>query len=116
MVPNSLARIAICAGQRPEPGGWLWQYDPVSECWRTADGWAVEVIRLEGTPDHHDGTWIRITHHGFYIADVSDPYEIRRWVRPGELEPDALTSRARPQRRAYHARSSRADCRKPADA
>jgi hypothetical protein len=27
----------------------------------------VEVICLAGTPDRHDGEWIRVRYHGFYV-------------------------------------------------
>lgn len=60
------------------------------ERWRSADGWAVEVVCLAATPNRHDGPWIRVTHLGYYVSDVRDPAEVERWVRLAELEPDAL--------------------------
>jgi hypothetical protein len=28
--------------------------------WLIPGGWAVEVVRLSGTPDKHNGEWIRV--------------------------------------------------------
>ena len=58
--------------------------------WGSADGWAVEVVCLTATPNCHDGQWIRVTCHGYYVADVRDPAEVEQWVRLAELEPEAL--------------------------
>jgi len=50
---------------------------PMADRYRTADGlWTVEVVRLTGTPDRHDGVWLRIRHHGFYVADVRGIIEL----------------------------------------
>jgi len=38
--------------------------------YRAAGGWTVEVICLAGTPDRHDGEWIRVRNCGFHVADV----------------------------------------------
>jgi hypothetical protein len=27
---------------------------------RTESGWSVEMVRLTGTPDKHDGPWLRV--------------------------------------------------------
>jgi hypothetical protein len=58
--------------------------------YHTRSGWAVEVIQLTGTPNQHDGAWIRLTHHGFHVADVRDPAELERWIALAELRHDAL--------------------------
>jgi hypothetical protein len=42
----------------------------MADRYRTADGWSVEVVRLSMTPDHQDGTWIRVRYYDFYVADV----------------------------------------------
>jgi hypothetical protein len=34
------------------------------ERWLSADGWAVEVVRLTATPNRQNGPRIRVTHHG----------------------------------------------------
>jgi hypothetical protein len=39
----------------------------MTERFRTADGWSVEVVRLTGTPDHHDGEWLRVNYFGFHV-------------------------------------------------
>jgi hypothetical protein len=35
--------------------------------YHTGDGWTVEVVRLTGTPDRHDGEWIRIRYFGWHV-------------------------------------------------
>ena len=35
--------------------------------YRTKSGWAVKIVQLTCTPNHHDGSWIRLTHHGFFV-------------------------------------------------
>jgi hypothetical protein len=39
----------------------------MAERYRTADGWGVEVVPLTGTPDHHDGEWLRVSYFGYHI-------------------------------------------------
>jgi hypothetical protein len=80
-----------------------------AERYRTRSGWAVEVVQLAGTPNHRDGAWIRITHHGFYIADVRDPADIQRWLALSELECDALSQPriGQPRCRIEHQRRPR---------
>ena len=56
--------------------------------WRTADGWAVEIIGLECTPDRHDGTWMKVTYYGFFVALVRSVAQMERWFRLADLEPD----------------------------
>jgi hypothetical protein len=55
--------------------------------YRTSDGWSVEVIQLSGTPDHHDGTWLRVCYFGSFVADVRTPEELARYFPLSELEP-----------------------------
>lgn len=61
--------------------------------YRTADGWAVETVRLTMTPDHHDGEWIRLRRFGYWIADVRAVEDLARYVSLAELEPDGLGRR-----------------------
>jgi hypothetical protein len=35
--------------------------------YRTKSGWAFEIVQLTFTPNHRDGSWIRLTHHGFFV-------------------------------------------------
>lgn len=49
----------------------------------TQDGWSVEAVQLTGTPDHHDGTWLRIKHCGFYVeCSAIAPHERPRAGQP----------------------------------
>jgi hypothetical protein len=60
----------------------------MGERWRTADGWAVEIVTLAITPNHHDGTWIRVRQHGAWVADVRSVTELATLVPLAELEPE----------------------------
>jgi hypothetical protein len=62
----------------------------VGDRYRTPGGYTVDVITLSGTPDHHDGEWLRVSFHGFHIADVRTVAELERWFPLAELEPDGL--------------------------
>ncbi len=64
----------------------------MTDRYRTADGWSVEIVQLTGTPDHHDGTWLRVCYFGSYVADVRTPEELVRYFPLDELEP-SLTGR-----------------------
>jgi len=46
----------------------------------------VEVVCLTGTPDRHDGTWIRVTHYGSWVADVRSVAELERYFPVASLE------------------------------
>jgi hypothetical protein len=35
--------------------------------YRTADGWAVEVVALSATPDRNDGERLKVTYCGFFV-------------------------------------------------
>jgi hypothetical protein len=35
--------------------------------YRAPGGWRVQIVRLECTPDHRDGTWIRVTQYGSHV-------------------------------------------------
>ncbi len=47
--------------------------------YRTADGWTVEVVQLA------EGDRLRISHHGFYIADALSVHDLARWIPAAEL-------------------------------
>jgi len=55
--------------------------------YHTSDGWSVEVVHLEGTPDRRDGEWIRVCQHGCWV-DVRSAAEVERWVSFADLEPE----------------------------
>jgi hypothetical protein len=61
----------------------------VGDRYRALGGWTVEVVELAGTPDRHDGTWIRVRLHGFFVADVRTVAELEQWFPLAELEPDS---------------------------
>jgi hypothetical protein len=63
--------------------------------WRAPGGWTVEVVRLSGTPDHHDGEWLRLCQYGAWAADVRSPAELEQWFALADLEPDGLSARSR---------------------
>jgi hypothetical protein len=55
--------------------------------WRTRDGsWSVEVVTVSHTPDHHDGTWLRVRSHGYFIADLRHLAELARYLAIEDLE------------------------------
>jgi hypothetical protein len=70
------------------------QYGDVAARYRTADGWSVEVVRLSGTPDRHDGESFRVSHHGFWVGYARSLAELEKWVDVTDLE-EALGRRAR---------------------
>lgn len=50
----------------------------------------MRVVRRENTPNHRDGTWLRVTQHGFWTADVRTVAEIERFFPLAELEEEGL--------------------------
>lgn len=53
----------------------------------SADGrWQVDVITLTLTPNHHDGTWLRISEYGWHTTDVRTIEELHRYVDLADLE------------------------------
>jgi hypothetical protein len=48
--------------------------------YRTADGWAVEVIELSASPDRSDGERLKVTYCGFFVessgiaVDAREPH------------------------------------------
>jgi hypothetical protein len=59
--------------------------------YRTADGWAVEVVELRATPDRNDGERLKISYCGFFVALVRTVAELETWFPLADLEPDTLT-------------------------
>jgi hypothetical protein len=53
--------------------------------YRTADGWAVEVVELSATPDRNDGERLKITYYGFFVEGSG--------IAPAGREPLSLTVR-----------------------
>jgi len=49
--------------------------------YRTADGWAVEVVKLCATPDRNDGERLKVTYCGFFITLVRTVAELEQWFR-----------------------------------
>lgn len=63
----------------------------MADRYRAPEGWTVEVVHLTGTPDHHDGEWLRVKQYGIWTADVRTIPELQQWVDLSELEPDWLS-------------------------
>ncbi len=61
--------------------------------YRTADGWAVEVITLAATPDRNDGERLKVTYCGSFVALVRTAAELERWFSLTDLEPETLVPR-----------------------
>jgi hypothetical protein len=61
----------------------------MADRWRAPGGWTVEVVRLSGTPDNHDGEWLRVSQYGSWTADVRSIGELAQWFPLDELEPDS---------------------------
>jgi hypothetical protein len=34
---------------------------------RAPGGWTAQIIEPTGTPDRHDGQWMRVGRHGFWV-------------------------------------------------
>jgi hypothetical protein len=62
--------------------------------YRAPGGWRVSVVTLECTPDHRDGTWLRITLYGSHVADVRSVAELERYVPLDQLVEDGLVPAA----------------------
>ena len=58
--------------------------------WRAPGGWTVEVVQLNGTPDHRDGEWLRVRLHGSWVADVGSPAELEQWFSLASLDLETL--------------------------
>lgn len=57
--------------------------------YRTRDGrYTVETVQLTGTPDRHDGEWIRVRYCGFCLIDVRTIPDLERHVALVELVDD----------------------------
>jgi hypothetical protein len=69
----------------------LRHYVGMGDRYRTADGWAVEVVALSATPDGNDGERLKITYCGFFVALVRTVGELETWLPLSDLEPETLT-------------------------
>ena len=58
--------------------------------YRTADGWAVEVVELTATPDRNDGERLKVTYCGFFVALVRTVAELEQWFSLAELQSETL--------------------------
>jgi hypothetical protein len=59
--------------------------------YRTADGWAVEVVELRAPPDRNHGERLKVTYCGFFVALVRTVAEPETWFPLADLEPETLT-------------------------
>jgi len=57
----------------------------------TRDGYSVEVVQLAGTSGNHDGQWLRVRYHGYYVADVRTVTELEKYFPLSEVE-ESLTA------------------------
>src|ERR1700683_858681 len=64
--------------------------------YRTAGGWAVEVIGLCATPDRNDGERLKVTYCGVFVALVRTVAEPQQWFPLTGREPETLTLRRHP--------------------
>ena len=58
--------------------------------YRTADGWAVEVVELSATPDRNDGERLKVTYCGFFVALARTVGELEQWFALTDLQPETL--------------------------
>ena len=57
----------------------LRQDKSMADRYRTPNGWTVEAVQPEA------GERLRIRHRGFYVADVINVDDLRRWIPAAEL-------------------------------
>lgn len=62
----------------------------MADRYRAPGGFKVEVVCLSGTPDRHDGQWLRARRHGAWTADVRTVGELEQWFSLGSLERETL--------------------------
>ena len=60
--------------------------------YKTRDGYSVEVVQLADT-GNHDGQWLRVRYHGYYVADVRSVLELESYFPLADLE-EALSNPA----------------------
>jgi hypothetical protein len=72
----------------------LRHYVGMGDRYRTADGWAVEVVELSATPDRNDGERLKVTYCGFFVALVrtgrSPGLGLTMTLRPFRTEPNRV--------------------------
>ena len=66
----------------------------MADRFRAPGGWTVEVVCLTGTPDKHDGPWLRLRQFGYWVADIREVSEIEHWFPLADLEQEVLTPAA----------------------
>jgi hypothetical protein len=85
--------------RRPAPGSLavsrekppdLRHHAGMGDRYRTADGWAVEVVELSATPDGSDGERLKVTYCGFFVALVRTVAELEQWFPLADLQPETL--------------------------
>jgi hypothetical protein len=95
------------APQRPD----LRQYVAMPDLYRAPGGWHVSIVTLTCTPDRHDGSWIRISRYGTWVADIRSiaelgtkrPPRAAHATRPGGHRPlQRLTSDWLASAEAFH--------------
>ena len=59
--------------------------------YKTKNGYSVEVVQLADT-GNHDGQWLRVRYHGYYVADVRSVLELETYFPLADLE-EALTGK-----------------------
>jgi hypothetical protein len=69
----------------------LRHHEGMGDRYRTADGWAVEVVKLCATADRSDGERLKVTYCGFFVALVRTAAELEQWFALADLEPETLT-------------------------
>jgi hypothetical protein len=75
----------------------------MADRYRSADGrWRVEVVRLTGTPDRHDGAWIRVRYFGWFVADVRAVEDLAAYFPLAALELDGLGRKKIKCSKCYH--------------
>src|SRR5262249_53506709 len=72
--------------------------------YRTKSGRGGGVVEVAGTPHHHDGSWIRLTHHGF-LVDLRSVQALGSYFPLADLE-EALTLTGRRLRLSYSNQAS----------
>jgi hypothetical protein len=55
--------LAVRCERRPD----LRHHAGMGDLYRTADGWAVEVVELCATPDGNDGERLKVTYYRFFV-------------------------------------------------
>jgi hypothetical protein len=74
---------------------------------RSSDGqWQVDVIHLELTPNHHNGTWLRVSRWSYHVADVRTTEELAEYVDLADLEEALVPCLRRAENSHRHGQST----------